>query len=105
MLIAKVNPAYTSKNCSRCGLRGVRKRHSFTCPSCGFSGHSDYVECSRTSLKTLQNEGALSPHNQSYDGIDSIPRNIDLNAAVNIRNRSTAFRSSGVQSIIPEAQA
>lgn len=41
MSVAKVNPAYTSKNCSRCGLRGKRKRHSFTCPHCGHSDHSD----------------------------------------------------------------
>ena len=38
---AKVDPRYTSKNCSRCGLPGVRKRHSFVCPHCGFSIHAD----------------------------------------------------------------
>jgi putative transposase len=41
MKVAQVNPAYTSKNCSRCGLRGVRKRHTFTCPHCGHSDHAD----------------------------------------------------------------
>ncbi|HZC76308.1 MAG TPA: IS200/IS605 family accessory protein TnpB-related protein, partial [Ktedonobacterales bacterium] len=30
MVIAEVNPAFTSQTCSRCGLRGVRRRHAFT---------------------------------------------------------------------------
>jgi len=41
LLINDVNPAYTSQDCSRCGLRGVRKRHVFTCPHCGHSAHAD----------------------------------------------------------------
>lgn len=40
-MVAKVDPRNTSKNCSRCGLPGVRKRHSFACPHCGFSIHAD----------------------------------------------------------------
>jgi IS605 OrfB family transposase len=41
MVVAEVNPAYTSQTCSRYGLRGVRNRHTFTRLSCGHTAHAD----------------------------------------------------------------
>jgi IS605 OrfB family transposase len=36
-----VNPAYTSKTCSRCGQRGIRKGLVFKCKHCGFELNAD----------------------------------------------------------------
>jgi putative transposase len=36
-----VNPACTSKRCSRCGAYGRRSRKHFECPHCGYVAHAD----------------------------------------------------------------
>jgi len=40
--VMKINEAYTSVTCSRCGRRGVRVRGSFKCPHCGLDLNADY---------------------------------------------------------------
>lgn len=39
--IFKINPAYTSKACSKCGAIGDRKGKNFKCSSCGHVEHAD----------------------------------------------------------------
>lgn len=39
--VALVDPALTSRRCSRCGERGDRKGKRFLCPHCGYTGHAD----------------------------------------------------------------
>jgi len=39
--LALVDPRNTSQICSRCGLRGNRSRHKFTCHWCGLKLHAD----------------------------------------------------------------
>jgi putative transposase len=61
--ICEVDPSYTSQNCSRCGLRGIRKRHKFTCPHCGFTCHAD-----ENAGRNIRNRFVVSRH----DGDQSI---------------------------------
>ncbi|HEX9373471.1 MAG TPA: transposase [Roseiflexaceae bacterium] len=62
LLVDDVNPAYASQDCSRCGLRGIRKRHAFTCPHCGHSAHADVNAATNIRLRytALRLGGPLS---------------------------------------------
>ena len=53
-----VNPAYTSRTCSRCGALGKRARHRYVCDQCGLRAHSD-LNASRNLARI--GETAVSP--------------------------------------------
>ncbi|MEU9232198.1 zinc ribbon domain-containing protein [Streptomyces subrutilus] len=45
-MIRKVNPAYTSQTCPRCGRVDAHSRKSqaeFVCTACAYAGHADVV--------------------------------------------------------------
>jgi len=73
MSIATVDPRYTSKNCSRCGLRGVRHRHAFHCSHCGFSDHADLNAAKNIRDKfTVLRDGedpSMSSEAQTVEGV------------------------------------
>jgi len=41
VIIAEVNPAYTSQNCSRCGQRNTPNGKKYVCGHCGHTDHRD----------------------------------------------------------------
>jgi IS605 OrfB family transposase len=59
LAVADVNPAYTSQDCARCGLRGERRRHAFTCPHCGHVAHADVNAATNIRLRYTVLRGAV----------------------------------------------
>ena len=49
MTVVAVDPRYTSQTCARCGARGIRTRHRFSC-ACGHTDHAD-----RNAAKNIRN--------------------------------------------------
>lgn len=54
--LTAVHPAFTSRNCSRCGARSRRRRHRFVCPECGHAEHAD-VNAARNIRNAVDNLG------------------------------------------------
>ena len=64
-----VNPAYTSKRCSRCGGFGRRYRKRFECPHCGYLVHADVNAAFNIATASFRTEVIGSRKVTENDGI------------------------------------
>jgi len=68
--VVYIDPRYTSQRCSKCGQIGVRDRHSFRCPSCGFANNADFnaaYNIQQAGLALLDGLSSTSPDVSSVD--------------------------------------
>jgi IS605 OrfB family transposase len=75
VLTEKVNPAYTSQICHRCGHLGVRTRGEFSCQSCGLFHFNSDLNASRNLAhpKLVGRQAAVTqPHSPNDDTKASI---------------------------------
>jgi len=63
-----IDPHYTSQNCSKCGQKGIRNKHSFVCPSCGHKNNADF-----NAAYNIQKAGLAF-----LDGLQSISPNVSI---------------------------
>ncbi|WP_292379367.1 RNA-guided endonuclease InsQ/TnpB family protein [Methanosarcina sp. UBA289] len=69
--VVYIDPHYTSKSCSRCGLIGNRNGKHFKCPSCGHVDHADINAAFNIAVKDVNVD-------QSIEERDSIEGNTDI---------------------------
>lgn len=69
--VVYIDPHYTSKSCSRCGLIGNRNGKHFKCPSCGHVDHADINAAFNIAIKDVNVD-------QSIEERDSIEGNTDI---------------------------
>ena len=71
VMVALIEPAYTSQNCSRCGSLGERKGKTFKCPSCG---HVDHADSNASFNIGNRIEGQLNTDRDVFKGSTDTPK-------------------------------
>jgi len=71
--VSYVDPAYTSKACSRCGTLGDRNGKQFKCPSCGHVDHAD-VNAAFNIAEISEDLGRLQAERDACKGSTDTPK-------------------------------
>jgi len=66
--VVKIDPAYTSQQCSRCGLLGNRNKKHFECPACG---HVENADVNASFVIGLRHRGILQMPEERDSGMGS----------------------------------
>jgi len=66
--VVKIDPAYTSQQCSRCGLLGSRNKKLFECPACG---HVENADVNASFVIGLRHQGILQMPEERDSGMGS----------------------------------
>jgi putative transposase len=103
--VTSIDPRYTSQQCSRCGLLGVRKGKKFKCPHCG---HVDHADVNASFVIGSRRLGLIQSIDQSTverDIVESKTDNAQEATNGRIRPQNPVVLTTGVSQVIRNLNA